>query len=104
MAKRRYYIDKQITFCYPYQASTKVKDYGVLSEHMGIYYDRAGIDKIICLLIKKHPCVAGAANLSIKICWEEDGIIGYYHIFDFENMECDNQKPSENKVIWEKRR
>ena len=100
--QKKYFIDKHMRCCYPYEKPKVTKEYGVLSEYMDKYYDRDEIDKIICELITRHPYVEGAMSLKISVCWELDGVTGYYHIFDFENDNHDNETIHSIEIKYEK--
>jgi len=86
---KKYFVDDFITYCYPYEVSKATKNYGVLTQYIGKYFDRDEMDKIICEMIMKHPYIENSMWLKLSIKWIEEDTIGYYHILVFEN---DNDK------------
>ena len=101
---KQYYIDKFITYCYPYETSKPTKNYGVLTEYMGKYFDRNEIDKIICELITRHPYVENSMRLEIRIMWNDETIYsrGFYHILDLKNDNFIEQTKGSLDIKYEK--
>lgn len=99
---KKYYIDDFITYCYPYETRKPTKDYGVLSQYIGKYYNRNKIDKIICELIMKHPYIEHSMRLNISVMWIEGNVNGYYHTFDFTNDNDEKQSKGSLEIKYEK--
>lgn len=99
---KKYYINKTISYCYPYDYSRITQDYGVLQEYMGKEYSQEEIDKIICELIIRHPYVDNSMQLDINIMWENETSIGYYHILTFHNDNYKKQTKSNLAIKFEK--
>ena len=99
---KKYFIDKFITYCYPYETSKVAKDYGVLSKYIGQFYNRDEIDKIICEMIMNHPYINGSMWLKLHVMWDDEGVTGFYHILDFENDNCEKQRKGSLKIKYEK--
>ena len=99
---KKYYINKIISYCYPYDYSRITRDYGVLQQYMGREYNQEEIDKIICELIIRHPYVENSMQLDINIMWENQNASGYYHILTFRNDNYDNQTKSDLTIKYEK--
>ena len=98
---KKYFIDECIFYCYPYETSHKVNDYGVLSKYMGQQFDRNEMDKIICELITRHPYIEHSMSLIIHINWIENNVTGYYHILSFRNDDCDKQEKGKLEIKYE---
>ena len=43
----KFYIDFNVSYCYPFETSKKTKDYGVLSNYINKLFTQEEIDKII---------------------------------------------------------
>lgn len=99
---KKYFIDDFMAYCYPYDVSKKVTDYGVLSEYIGKRYNRDEIDKIICELIMKHPYIEHSMWLNLSVMWEEKNTSGYYHILNLKNDNHDNQSKGNMAIKYEK--
>ena len=99
---KKYYIDDFITYCYPYEVSKSTKNYGVLTQYIGKTFNRNEIDKIICEMIMNHPYIEGSMDLKIRIMWEEEGIMGYYHSLDFTNDNDEKQNKGSLEIKYEK--
>ena len=99
---KKYFINKIISYCYPFDYSRVTKEYGVLEQYMGKQYNREEIDKIICELITKHPYVEKSMSLDINIMWESGNSIGYYHMLTFENDNYKKQEKSNLVIKFEK--
>lgn len=99
---KKYFIDSHMTYCYPYETTRKVNDYGILSKYIGKYFTRDEADKIICKLIMKHPYIECSMNLRLSVNWEEGNVTGYYHIFDFRNDNFENQSKGSLAIKYEK--
>lgn len=99
---KKYYINDFITYCYPYETSKPTKDYGVLSQYIGKFYNRDEMDKIICELIMRHPYIEHSMRLKISIMWVEKNTTGYYHIFDFTNDNDEKQSKGSLEIKYEK--
>lgn len=100
---RKYFFDKPMRFYYPCETTQEVKGYGVLAKYMNKQFTRAQMDKIICELITKHPYIEGAVQLKIAVMWTDNGATGYYHIFEFDNYNCENQKRTNAIIKYEKK-
>ena len=98
---KKYYIDSHMTYCYPYETSQKVTEYGVLSKYIGKFFDRNEIDNIICELIMKHPYISHSMSLTIRVMWSDENVSGYYHILDFHNDNADNQRKTSLQIKYE---
>ena len=96
-----YFIDTYMAYCYPYEVSKKVTNYGVLSEYIGKYYDRHEIDKIICRLIMKHPYIEGSMWLELSVMWKEENTTGYYHHLTFKNENDYKQNKGSLEIKYE---
>ena len=99
---KEYFIDDCITYCYPFETSKVSRDYGVLSEYIGKYFNRNEADKIICELIMRHPYIEKSMSLKIRIMWKEKNTIGYYHILDIMNDNCEKQAKGNLEIKYEK--
>ena len=99
---KTYFIDKHITYCYPYDVNKVTKDYGVLSEYIGKFYSRNEIDKIICKMIMKHPYIEGSMWLNIHVMWKKENTSGFYHILNFKNDNDEKQNKGNLKIKYEK--
>jgi len=80
--EKKYYIESG-SYCYPYQTSKSIKDWGVLEKHIGNHYTRDEMDKIICELFLRHPYISGAMDLNINIMWSDGKMRGFYHRLNF---------------------
>lgn len=98
---RKYYIDTIMRYCYPYETSKRVEDYGVLSQYIGKFYSRAEIDRIICELVTRHPHVEGSMNLTLSVMCR-DKYVEAYHYFDFRNFGYKKQKRGDGAIKFEK--
>lgn len=99
---KKYFIDSYITYCYPYQTSSKVNNYGVLSQYIGKYFDRNEIDKIICELIMNHPYIEHSMHLQINVMWEDGNTRGYYHMLNFHNDNDEKQDKGSLEIKYER--
>lgn len=101
---KKYFIDSYITYCYPYETTRKVNDYGVLSKYIGKYFTRDEVDKIICKLITRHPYIENSMRLEIRIMWNNETMYssGFYHILDFRNDNFENQSKGSLEIKYEK--
>lgn len=99
---KRYFIDNHMSYCYPYETSQKVTDYGVLSQYMGKMFDRNEIDRIICELITRHPYIEYSMSLVILVNWIENNVTGFYHMLSFKNDNCDKQSKGSMVIKYEK--
>lgn len=99
---KKYFIDGFITYCYPYDVSKATKNYGVLSEYMGKYFNRDEVDKIICELIMKHPYVENSMYLNLSVKWTDENVTGYYHILNFKNDNYEKQSKGSLEIKYEK--
>ena len=99
---KKYYINKIISYCYPYDYSRITKDYGVLKQYIGKKYSREEIDKIICELITKHPYIENALSLDINIMWGTENVEGYYQMLSFENDNFEKQPKGNLTIKYEK--
>lgn len=99
---KKYFIDKHIAYCYPYETSKVTKEYGVLSKYIGKLFTRNEIDKIICELIMKHPYVENSMFLKLSVSWTDGTVKGYYHIFDFKNDNYKKQNRGSVEIKYEK--
>lgn len=99
---KKYFIDSHMSYCYPYEVSKKVEDYGVLSKYIGNYYSRDEMDKIICNLIMNHPYIDGAMWLMLSANWKEGNTVGYYHILNFTNHNEKHQRKGSLEIKFEK--
>ena len=98
---KKYFIDANIRYCYPYKVSKKVEEYGVLSEYIGKRYNRDEIDKIICEMIMKHPYIKGSMFLELLVMWGKDNTYGTYHIFTFKNDNYKEQEKGDLEIKYE---
>lgn len=101
-AKKKYFIDTHITYCYPYDTDKIVEEYGVLSEYIGKCYSREEIDKIICEMITRHPYVQKSMFLKIHVMWRDGCMSGFYHTLTFENDNESNQRRGSAEIKYEK--
>jgi len=99
---KKYFIDDFITYCYPYDISKSIKDYGALSKYIGKYFNRDEMDKIICELIMKHPYVENSMWLQLSVQWIEENVTGYYHILNFKNDNYEKQNKGSFEIKYEK--
>ena len=99
---KKYYVDKVVTYCYPYDIGRTTTDLGVLSEYADKHFNRTEMDRIICEMITRHPYIEGAMSVKISVCWREHNTRGYYHHLHFENDNCDKQKRGTTKIKYEK--
>ena len=99
---KQYFINDFIYYCYPYETSKITKDYGVLSEYIGKYFNRDEADEIICELIMRHPYIEKSMNLQIKMMWKERNITGFYHILDIRNDNYAKQTKGSLEIKYEK--
>lgn len=99
---KKYFISSHITYCYPYEVSKKVKEYGVLSEYIGRYYNRDEMDKIICEMIMKHPYIENSMWLNLSVMWKEGNTTGCYHILNFKNDNDEKQRKGSLEIKYEK--
>lgn len=99
---RKYFISERITYCYPYQTCGVTKDYGVLSDYIGKYYNRDEIDKIICGLIMRHPYIEHSMFLKITVEYTDGNLTGFYHLLNFENYNDENQSKGSLEIKYEK--
>lgn len=99
---KKYFIDTNITYCYPYNISHKTTDYGVLSRYVGKCFNRDKIDEIICELITRHPYVENSMRLNISVKWKENNTIGFYHNLCFENDNYKKQNKGCLEIKYEK--
>ena len=95
-----YYIDSIIRYKYPSKTSRTTTDYGVLSDYIGVMYNRSDIDDIICELIKHHPYVDNSMSIEINIMWKKGNTDGYYHALNFINDEYRNQEKSNTLIKY----
>lgn len=98
---KKYYIDKFITYCYPYDIKRVTKNYGVLSKYMGRYFDRNEMDKIICELIMKHPYIENSMMLEISIMQKDERTIKFYHSLNFINDNYQKQNKESLEIKYE---
>lgn len=96
--KKKYFIESG-RYCYPYQMSQAIHDWGVLEEYIGKKYTRDEMDKVICELIMRHPYVNGAMNVDINIMWSEGNIKGFYHRLSFHQEQKDYFHQEKDTVI-----
>lgn len=99
---KKYFVEDFITYCYPYDVSRRTKNYGVLSDYIGKYYNRDEIDKIICELITRHPYVENSMRLKLAVQWTDGNTTGYYHILDFVNDNYKQQNRGNLEIKYEK--
>ena len=99
---KKYFVEDFITYCYPYDVSRRTKNYGVLSDYIGKYFNRDEIDKIICELITRHPYVENSMRLKLSVQWTDGNTTGYYHILDFVNDNFELQNRGNLEIKYEK--
>lgn len=99
---KQYYIDKHVTYCYPYETKKLTKEYGVLSKYIGKYFSRDEIDEIICELVMKHPYIENSMMLNLAVMWRDERIVGYYHTLDFRNDNYEKQNRGSLEIKYEK--
>ena len=85
-----------------YQTCGVTKDYGVLSDYIGKYYNRDEIDKIICGLIMRHPYIEHSMFLKITVEYTDGNLTGFYHLLNFENYNDENQSKGSLEIKYEK--
>lgn len=99
---KEYFINKIISYYYPYDHSRTTKNHGVLEQYMDKKYNREEMDKIICELITKHPYIDNSMHLGINIMWETENAIGYYHTLTFINDNYEKQTKGDLTIKYEK--
>ena len=97
---KKYFIGST-TYCYPYQTSNLVQDYGVLSVYIGKYFTRDEMDKIICELIMRHPYIEHSMWIKINIEWIDGSVRGYYHMLSFNNDNDEKQCKGSLSIKYE---
>lgn len=99
---KKYFIDRHMTYCYPYKTRQRVENYGVLAEYIGKYFSRDEMDKIICELIMRHPYIEHSMFLEISIMCGDESCSGYYHILSFRNDNDETQVCGDMAIKYEK--
>lgn len=99
---KKYFIDDFMTYCYPYDVSHRIYNYGVLSDYIGKYFNRDEIDKIICELFIRHPYIENSMRLKLSVMWVEGNTTGYFHILDFRNDNYKKQNRGDLDIKYEK--
>lgn len=98
---KKYFICPHVHYCYPCEVAKPTIDFGVLHQYIGKYFTRDQIDEIICKMVLRHPYVEGAMQLEISVQWEENGVVGYYHSFEFQNENYKIQNKSNTEIKYE---
>lgn len=98
--ERIYFIDDNITYCYPCEVSKKITQYGKLEKYIGKKYTRKEINKVISKLINQIPYVPGSMYLKINVCTLSDDREEFYHTLNFKNFNYKEQERRNSSILF----
>lgn len=96
MDDKIFYINfEYMTRVYPYEASDRVKNFGVLEQYRDKMYTLREMNEIIADLIIRTPYIRNAMSLKISVTRGTS----YHHILNIMNYEYDDQVRSDDERI-----
>lgn len=103
-ANEVFYIDENVSTCYPYKSSESVESngLGVLKDYMNKTYSRKEIRELMAKLIMQHLYIEGSMRVSVDIMRKEIGsYIEFYQTLTFENTEHEEQEIGDKEIKFE---
>ena len=101
-----YYTISSISYCFPFDITHPVMSrhggcthgnpdlYGVLAPWIGKKMTEAEADDLLCQLIRKHPFMKDAMNLSVLVAWHaaDRDLSGIYQSLSFSNPDAGSER------------